>query len=201
MAQKKARPMLEFVKEVMTRAFGFGEAFFGAIREDRKKKNTDFILSQLMFGVPERFFDLIETTEDPETIVNEAIARLKNFSPPYDIQPVPGEFTKERFEEALAMLTASHIVNMVFGGPESGSRFSRLTQDANDLHTFVRQKHETVLAETDMDDDDREPGERQLVLNEEEKVQLASQFSRALFSVHLLVRKIGKKTVNTGQYL
>lgn len=193
--------MPEFTKETVALAFKWSETFFGPIREESRKQNMDFVLTQLAFGVPERFLGLLEATEDPETVVNEAIARLKNFSPPYEIQPRPGEFLKDRFEEALAMQTASHIVNLVFGGPENGSRFSPLSADTTELHTFIKQKHEAALAESDADDDDHEPGEKQLTLDEEEKGRLIGRFSNALFSIHLLIRRISRRAVNPGQYL
>ena len=197
---RKSTPVDEFVKKVIEEAFSWSERFFGPVREDRRIQNINYIYQQLTDGPPERFLNLLETTEDPQKIVEEAVKKIKGFSPPYEIHPEPGGFMKERFDEVLAMQTAGHIIAFTFGGPEAGSRFSKLVTDLSSIYSFLRQKLEAALAESD-NGNGKEIAETHFSLRDEEKDELIKTYSNAIFSVHLLTRKISKADTDPGQYL
>lgn len=197
---RKSTPIGEFVRKVVEEAFLWSEGFFGPVRDDRKVQNINYVYMQLTDGPPERFLDLLETTEDPQKIVEEAVKKIKGLSPSYEIQPTPGEFTKERFDEILAVKTAAHIIAFTFGGPEAGSRFSKLGTDLGSIYNFLKQKFEAALAESD-NGNGQEIAETHFSLRDEEKAELIKTYSNALFSVHLLIRKISKTDTNHGQYL
>ncbi|KKU51734.1 MAG: hypothetical protein A3H69_01325 [Candidatus Sungbacteria bacterium RIFCSPLOWO2_02_FULL_47_9] len=188
-------PLDEFIDGVICEAFNLSEEKFAPIPADDRKKYVLGLTTQLYGGKPKRFLSFLETTEDPKTLVEDTFEVMNGFPPEYVIQPRSGELDREHINSVFAVRNVEHIIQHVF----HGTSHSSFGDDLKNIYEFLKQKTSEALAENGSGS--VENGlEAKLDIRDEERKELIAKYANALFSVHLLIKKLTKHS-NVGQYL
>lgn len=191
-------PLNQFMEELLDKAFDRCGEIFHPVDDERRGRNKNAMLTQLKGSVPKRFLQLLETSEDPLKMVEDALEDIAGTQNEYPLVSKPGKFTREEFLQEIALYTINHICLAAFGPrSEAGLKF---TQDIYDIYTFLKQKTEQAMAEDKANGSGNNFDAVQIELREEEKKELIQRHANSLFSVHAFIKKVAK-VMQAGQYL
>lgn len=192
-------PLDEFMEKFFNASFDACCERFHPVEADKRQRNIQGMTTSLKGNVPKRFLHLLETSEDPKKLVEDALEDIAGTQNQYPITSNPGKFTREGFLEEVALQTVGHIAFIVFGPQsEQGLKF---TLDIASIYTFFKQKTEEAMADNGETNSGNGLDSMRIKFREEEKAELIQKYANSLFSIHTFIKKVSSEELRWGQYL
>ena len=196
---RQTLPIDEWIDKALNYAFDACGQRFHPVDAEKRQRNIQGMTTSFKGAVPKRFLHLLETSEDPKKVVEDALEDIAGAQYQYPLLSKPGKFTREGFLEEIALQTVSHAMMSVFGPPtEAGLKF---TLDVAGIYAFLKQKTEEAMAENGDANGGNGLDSVHINLREEEKKELVQKYASSLFSIHTFIKKVSSKEIRVGQYL
>ncbi|MDO8560874.1 MAG: hypothetical protein Q7R91_01525 [bacterium] len=194
----------DFIAKTIEAILSFcGEHFTPLDSEERAQSITSMLTSLRGKKVPKRFLGFLETTKNPQVLIEDAFANIKGSSMMFQFHSAPNKLQKEDILQHAGAVVAQQIVFDIFGPiiETPAGPVLKFTDDLVQIYTFLQQKIDQAAVENSAEQESNGNGLSPITLREEEKKALIQKHTDTLFSIPLFIQKISKKETECGQYL
>lgn len=209
----------EFLKRVLQKIYDVCDVELHPTNSELRAQNILSITRQICDRVPSWFLEeFLEATKNPERTVENAVKAFRETAHPFPSMTTPSESLSACILEGAIPQVVHALVVEIFGPlimvDQSSPPRLKFTNDIIELYAFLMRKttEESIREEEKADNEatgagstnsNDDNGEIHFVPGSEDKALLIQNCSDAIFSVHLLIKRLlgHKDKVRTGQYI